>query len=291
MSAQAGERHSLPRGDSIMSKKKAAKKTAKKRTIKKKIATKKSATKKAVKRKVATKKSAKKKSVKRKATKATRKATTKKSAKRVTKRVAPKRTTKKKAPARKKVAPETATPMMAQQPEVMTVPATPAETLLELAKRLHDNPKFLEDVRLAIESPNDYVESFAGELEDRGIEEAVPSLPWIALTDGLARYGALTFLDWKFGPDDLTTALDQLPIPPEGREQLKGMVGYSTSEEGLAAAGDRLLAAGLALVTVDNNEVEDNFPIAVIKAADVAPAQRLAGELGLGSIRQWSSAG
>jgi hypothetical protein len=284
-------------------KKKPAKKTAKKRApqspraVTKKAAKKKTpkkAAKKVAKRK-AVKKVTAKKVVKKTAKKAAKKAAVKKGVKRAKKRpaaaAATRRVATKKPSARKRAAPQVEGSLATPPVEATIVPATPAETLLALAKLLLDKPQYHQDVQLAIDSPNDYVDSFAEELALRGIDGAVPSLPWIALTDGLARHGALVQLDRNFEPDELTMALDQLPISPPGREQLKGMVGYSTAEEGLAATGDRLLAAGLALITVDNKEVEDSFPVAAMNASDVPQAQRLAGELGLGSIRQWSSAG
>jgi hypothetical protein len=70
---------------------------------------------------------------------------------------------------------------------------------------------------------------------------------------------------------------------------LGALPGYNESTDGLQLVGDRLLAAGLALVTIDNNEVEDAFPIAVIENAKIEEAQRLAGALGLGTIQRWSS--
>lgn len=279
-------------------KKKAAKKGTKRAAKKTGEVNKKTAKKKTPKKKIAQKPVVKKTVTKKSPKKTAKKAVANKALKRAKKRPAQattSRTRRTKAPARKKkAAPVTQRPLAPQQlatppVDATIVPPTPAEMLLALAKLLLDKPEYHQDVRLAIDSPNDYVDTFAEELALRGIDQAVPSLPWIALTDGLARHGALVQLDWKFEPDELSAALDQLPIMPQGREQLQGMVGYSTSEEGLAAVGDRLLAAGLALITVDNNETEDSFPIAVINAADVAPAQRLASELGLGNIRQWSS--
>jgi hypothetical protein len=202
----------------------------------------------------------------------------------------------KKAALKKKKAPPAAPPpalplgaRAAAIPEPTITPDSPSEVLLALARLLHDDAQYHAGVRLAATDPQAYVTQFADDLSSRGIEEPQPNLPWIALTDGLSQRDALVQLDWKFEPADLYDALDTLLGSRRHQIDLAGLPGYDESTAGLQAVGDRLLDHGLALVTIDNNVVEDAFPVAILDADKVAEAQRLADAVGLGSIQRWSS--
>jgi hypothetical protein len=241
----------------------------------------------------AVKKSAKKKVVK----KAAKKKPAKKAPaiKRPAKKVA-KKPVKKAAPRKKAIAPPAPPPELpegaraAPIPEPANVtPGSPSEVLLALAKVLLDDEQYHDDVRLAAEAPHEYVDKFSDALSDRGLDAPTPHLPWIALTDGLSERDALVQLDWKFEPSDLSEAMTTLLRRRTEAVDLTALPGYGESTEGLQSVGDRLLAAGLALVTVGNKEVEDAFPIAVLENEKVPEAQRLASALGLGSIQRWSS--
>lgn len=286
--------------------KKAAKKAAKSAVAKKalKKATKKAAKKApAVKAVKATKKAAPKRAVKKAtANKAVSKPVAKPVAapKKAAKKAAPK-AAKKAAAKAKPAAPVAAppvetpvaaapTPALAPIPTPFVTPESPDATLLEIARLLYEKPAFHEEVRLAVEHPEEYVERFFEDLEQRNISSPIPSLPWIALIDSLRRHDALVSLDWTFEPDELSEGLaavlearGERPINVELTE------GYSESTEALQMLGDRLLEAGLALVTIDSAEPEDAFPVTVIDADAVDAAAQLAMQLGLGSIQRWSS--
>lgn len=304
-------------------------KSAKKATKKKaatKVATKPVATKKAAKKaaksavakkalKKATKKAAKK-SPAVKAVKATKKAAPKKAVKKaaakkaVSKPVAaPKKAAKKAAPKAAKKAAATAkpvapvatppvetpvaaapTPAFAPMPTPVATPESPEATLLEIARLIYDKPAFHEEVRLAVEHPEEYVERFFEDLAERNISSPIPSLPWIALIDSLRRHDALVALDWTFEPDELVEGLTAV-LEARGERPINVALteGYSEGTEALQMLGDRLLEAGLALVTIDSAEPEDAFPVTVIDADAVEAAARLAMQLGLGSIQRWSS--
>lgn len=292
--------------------KKASKKSTKAKTAKKKVTkkaspkkaksakTKKKSAKKSPAAKGSTKKAAKKtakKAAKRSARKVPKKAPAKKAALKKAaskKSVAKKASPKKAAPKKKAKAPVARRPELplgaraAPVPSPTITPESPDAILLALAGLLLDDPQYHEDVRLAVESPQDYVETFADELTERGITEPQPHLPWVALTNGLSQRNSLVPLDRNFEPDDLSEALETLVGKRKGID-LSGLPGYDDSAGALRTVGDRLQAAGLALVTVDSNKEEDTFPLAIISEAHVEEAQRLAASLGLGTIRRWSS--
>lgn len=279
--------------------KKAAKKAAKsavaKKTLKK--ATKKAAKKApAVKSAKATKKTAPKKAVKKAtAKKATSKpvAAPKKAAKKAAKKVAAV-ATKPEAPVAvppvETPAAAAPAPALAPIPAPVATPDSPDATLLEIARLLYDKPAFVDEVRLAVEHPEEYVERFAEDLSERNISSPIPSLPWIALIDSLRRHDALVSLDWTFEPDELSEGLTAV-LEARGERALNVELteGFSESTEALQMLGDRLLEAGLALVTIDSAEPEDAFPVTVIDADAVENAARLALQLGLGTIQRWSS--
>jgi hypothetical protein len=62
--------------------------------------------------------------------------------------------------------------------------------LLPLAELLlPDDATLKQEVDLAIKQPAHYVSRFQERLRRRGIGEAVPALPWLALIDGLQARG------------------------------------------------------------------------------------------------------
>lgn len=278
-----------------------AKKSAVKKAPVKKAPAKKAPAKKAGTAKTAaktTKKVAKKapasKPVAKKATPKTVQKSAQKTAKKVVTKVA-KKAPRKAAPP-KKVAPP-ATPVAelplgaraAPLPTPAITPESPDAVLLALAQLLLDDAEYLDDVRLAVTAPEEYAATHADELKLRGVDGIPPNLPWLALTNGLRQRDALVPLADKFEPDDLAYALDTLLSNRSEKVDLAGLPGYDHSAAALQAVGDRLAAADLALVTIGNHEAAATFPVAILPAARVAEAQRLAATLGLGSIRRWSS--
>lgn len=166
--------------------------------------------------------------------------------------------------------------------------------LLQLAEHLlPEDLKLKGEVQLAIDEPEKYVKKFAGQLIYRGIREPVPELPWIALTDGLIKRKRVVYLDWKFGPDELVDALQTLV-----RRQVKKKWNWDWIEDAadqedetwrlMSPAGDRLLEQGLAFTTLDNNKVEDGFPVMIVSADRFTVAKSLAQQTGYGTITRWS---
>lgn len=71
--------------------------------------------------------------------------------------------------------------------------------LIQLSEKLayHEAASVLGEVALALEQPEVYFATYEQRLEERGIDETVEDLAWIALVDALIER-ALTFeIDWR----------------------------------------------------------------------------------------------
>jgi hypothetical protein len=164
--------------------------------------------------------------------------------------------------------------------------------LLELARYLlPDDPSFAEQVRLAVDRPDAYLEQYAEQLGNRGIDEVIPHLPWIALVDGLDARDAMREIDWKSDIEDVLWNLDQLaalrPMRPDRWDELQDEDGDERlPEETLPLIGQRLLGEGLALATIDIDS--DSYVMIVLPASKLKEAEQLAELAGYGSITQWS---
>jgi uncharacterized RDD family membrane protein YckC len=73
------------------------------------------------------------------------------------------------------------------------------------------DPGLWADVRLALESPDVYLETYRGRLLDRGITAATGVSPWIALVDWLYENDLLVELDGANSSADLYVDLASLP--------------------------------------------------------------------------------
>jgi hypothetical protein len=70
--------------------------------------------------------------------------------------------------------------------------------LIELARYLIANdPSLIDEVRLAIDRPHEYVGRFEDRLSCRGIHKPRDDLPGIALIHGLMARGRLQKIDWE----------------------------------------------------------------------------------------------
>jgi hypothetical protein len=147
----------------------------------------------------------------------------------------------------------------------MTAPARDA--LLAVATLLApDAPQVAARAAAAHDDPAAYLPAHADRLDDRGIDEPFPGLPWIALVDALADHGLLAEVDWKEAPDEITSRLRALRSAP-GVDELWTALSESdlATHEFLEAAGARLLEAGTALVVLDIES--DCYPLALLPAS------------------------
>ncbi len=147
-----------------------------------------------------------------------------------------------------------------------------------------DDPSLLDEVRLAVDDPADYVRRFRERLALRGIRKPEPGLPWIALVDGLEERQRLAEFDWKEDPVAIMDGLDDIlgedsldwdSILAEDEEKLP-------CHEFLPLVGRRLRERGLALVCVDIQS--DCYPVLAVPIGRLERVRRLAAESGYGSI-------
>jgi hypothetical protein len=144
---------------------------------------------------------------------------------------------------------------------------------------------------LAVDRPDAYLEQYADQLSNRGIDEVIPHLPWIALVDGLDARDAMRAIDWKSDIEDVLWNLDQLatlqPARPDRWDELQEEDGDERlPEETLPLIGQRLLSEGLALATIDIGS--DSYVMIVLPADGIKEAERLAELAGYSTIVQWS---
>lgn len=158
--------------------------------------------------------------------------------------------------------------------------------LIELARHLlRDDTSLIDEIRLAIDRPRDYVARFRQRLSGRGIREPYPELPWIALVDGLIERGRLQEVDWAGPPHDVQSAMRALTAQKEEWAWLvepEWCDDYPKPYELFPRIQDRLSKNGLALVVV--NIGADCYPLIVLPVDRVEEARRLAELAGYGEI-------
>ena len=140
-----------------------------------------------------------------------------------------------------------------------------------------------ERLALVLRDPAAYQEQFAEELEERGIETALPvqELRDIALIDTLLSEDLLWESNWKDPAAEMAGGINEIlaqqqlgillePATLVGRRQ--------QGAEALDAVQDALEALGLALVlfTLDS----DSYPLGVVAEAQAGTLRQLAKELG-----------
>ncbi|MFE2294081.1 hypothetical protein [Streptomyces sp. NPDC059452] len=76
------------------------------------------------------------------------------------------------------------------------------------------HPAVAEEVLQAHDSPHDYVSAFGDRLDQRGIDEPVDNLAWIALIDALDAHGLLAEFDWKEDAQEIRARLTELESRP-----------------------------------------------------------------------------
>ena len=97
------------------------------------------------------------------------------------------------------------------------------------------------EVQQALEHPARYLDRFAAELANRGMNEPAHVTPWLALVEGLQWRGQNYELDWKLNMDDAIWALQQLKTVQQRALPLQALAGGAAlGHYALLEAGDYL---------------------------------------------------
>ncbi|MEU9676993.1 MULTISPECIES: DUF6630 family protein [Streptomyces] len=154
-------------------------------------------------------------------------------------------------------------------------------SLVEIAALLAPaHPDVAEEVLRAHDSPHDYVSAFADRLDDRGIDEPVDDLAWIALVDALAAHGLLAEFDWKEDPQEIRAQLRKLESRPSVDPWVLFEADASTlpADEFLHACGRHYREIGAALAVLDIES--DCYPVVGLRAARAGELAALAARAG-----------
>ncbi|QXE38384.1 hypothetical protein KQY30_33260 [Streptomyces sp. GMY02] len=164
-----------------------------------------------------------------------------------------------------------------------------AEALAELAELLAPGrPAVTEEVLLAYEDPETYVRTHAGRLDERGIDEPVDDLAWIALVDALTAQGLLAEVDWKESGEEIRRQVRALESRPATDPWSLASNANKADEADEAEALDTYaflthygalhLDVGTALAVLDIES--DCYPLVLLpaaRAAELTPLARRAG--------------
>ncbi|ARI56145.1 hypothetical protein A6E92_31240 [Streptomyces sp. S8] len=142
------------------------------------------------------------------------------------------------------------------------------------------HPSVAEEVLHAHDRPHDYVSAFEDRLDQRGIDEPVENLAWIALIDALHAHGLLAEFDWKEDAHEIRAQLEGLGARPSADPwPLSGAPEPPLPTDAfLHACGRRYREVGAALAVLDIES--DCYPVAVLPAAHAQELTALAAVAG-----------
>ncbi|MGW4218515.1 DUF6630 family protein [Streptomyces bacillaris] len=142
------------------------------------------------------------------------------------------------------------------------------------------HPSIAEEVLHAHDRPHDYVSAFEDRLDQRGIDEPVENLAWIALIDALHAHGLLAEFDWKEDAHEIRAQLEGLGSRPSADPwPLSGAPEPPLPTDAfLHACGRRYREVGAALAVLDIES--DCYPVAVLPAARAQELTALAAVAG-----------
>jgi len=161
--------------------------------------------------------------------------------------------------------------------------------LLELASLVCPDDALRSEVQLAENQPLNYLSQFQDEMLKRGIERAMPELPWLALVDGLAKRGLLVELDWKDDPSELIeTAIGLTKDHPDSETIAKTILKVEPFidediEEFLPQLNSKLKKFDVQLGWYDIDS--DSYPLSLIPFEHLTRVKELALESGYGIIK------
>lgn len=148
------------------------------------------------------------------------------------------------------------------------MPSTVRDALAALAALLAPGEHDVADrVTSAHDDPEAYLRAHADQLDERGVDEPVPTLAWIALVDALADRDLLAEVDWKEDPREVVDRLRTLRSTPANAGAwiwLEDTDIHVATHDFLELAGTRLREAGTALAVLDIES--DCYPLVLLPA-------------------------
>lgn len=142
-------------------------------------------------------------------------------------------------------------------------------------------PDVAHRVVAAHEDPERYVREHADRLDERGIDEPIPELAWIALVDALTDHGLLAEVDWKEAADEIVARLRGLRSGPASAQAwawAERIGGDLPAYDFLERAGAELRATGTTLAVLDIES--DCYPLVLLPNTDADELRSLAGATG-----------
>ncbi|MFJ6570365.1 DUF6630 family protein [Streptomyces sp. NPDC091292] len=147
------------------------------------------------------------------------------------------------------------------------------------------HPEVAERVLHAHDDPAGYLRTYADELDDRGIDEPIPDLAWIALVDALDRHRLLAEFDWKEDPREIRARLGTLASRPSADPWVLLDAGDTNlpTYEFLEVCGRHYREVGAALAVLDIES--DCYPVVCLRGARAEELTSLAESAG---FRAWT---
>ncbi|MBD2865118.1 DUF6630 family protein [Paenibacillus oceani] len=153
--------------------------------------------------------------------------------------------------------------------------------LITLSAQLSaDSEIVVSEVVLALEHPELYVEQWADRLANRGIEEPIPELAWIALVEALDEQGLVWEIDWKADAEDILFAVHSLldrrgwHLPSADRQLEQAVRSGGHTYDYLCKLHESLRSHGIVLGSLDINS--DSYVLIVFREEEVEEVQQLA---------------
>ena len=152
--------------------------------------------------------------------------------------------------------------------------------LLTLSEKLSlGSESVVGEVVQGLDHPESYVEQWEERLDNRGIEEPIPDLAWIALVDALDELGLVWEIDWKQDAETILFAVGSLLdrrgwLLPAADRRLDQVISQSSYTYDLLGELHKWLRPhGIILGHLDINS--DSYVLIVIKEDECGEIERL----------------
>lgn len=146
------------------------------------------------------------------------------------------------------------------------MPLSVRDALIAIATLLApDAPDVASRAADAHTDPEAFLRTHADRLDERGIDEPLPELAWIALVDALTDHDLLAEVDWKEAAEDIIDQLRELRSSPQDWTWAADCDTDLPTYDFLQLAGTKLRDAGTALAVLDIES--DCYPLVLLPAA------------------------